>query len=89
MRTHLSHLTIAIAISALGFASGACSGRTTAVNMTEERAKSAANENPNQRLELIGCVKAAETPGIGKSLTESFRHQERSCLRQVRTAGRR
>jgi hypothetical protein len=70
MRNHLSHLTIAIAISALGFASGACSGRTTAVNMTEERAKSAANENPNQRLELIGCVKAAETPGMGKFILD-------------------
>jgi hypothetical protein len=66
MRNHLSHLTIAIAISALGIASAACSGRTTAVNMTEERAKSAANQNPNQRLELIGCVKAAENPGVGK-----------------------
>lgn len=67
MRIHIFRITAAIAIAALGVA---CSGRTNTVKMTEERAKSSVNERPNQRLELIGCVKPASTPGEGKFILD-------------------
>lgn len=63
MRIHTSHITVAIGIAALTVA---CSGRTTAVNMTEERSTSAANRSPNQRLALIGCVEPMHTAAEGK-----------------------
>jgi hypothetical protein len=62
MRIQISHIAVAIGVAALTVA---CSGRTTAVNMTEERSTSAANRSDNQRLELIGCVEPMHTAAEG------------------------
>jgi hypothetical protein len=63
MRMHISHITAAIGIAALTVA---CTGRTTKVNMSEERTTSWANRSDNQRMELIGCVEPASNAGEGR-----------------------
>jgi len=67
MKAHFSHIAVALAIAALG---AACGGRTSSVNMSEERAKGALKANVNQRLELIGCVKPATKSGQGKYILD-------------------
>ena len=67
MRHHISHLTIAAAVAAL---SVACGGRTSSVNMSEERAQSSLNGNTNPRMELIGCVKPSVTKAEGSYIIE-------------------
>jgi len=67
MRHHTSHLTIAAAVAALAVA---CGGRTSSVNMTEERAQSSLKANANPRMELIGCVKPSVTKAEGSYILE-------------------
>jgi hypothetical protein len=63
MRMHISHIAVAIGVAAL---TAACTGRTTKVNMSEERTTSWANRSDNQRMALIGCVEPAPNAAEGK-----------------------
>ena len=63
MPHHISHITVALGITTL---LAGCSGRTTAVKMTEERSQSSVKAGLNPRLQLIGCVKTAPSPAAGR-----------------------
>lgn len=67
MQKHIFQTAIAIGVAALAVG---CTGRTSSVNMTQERATSAANRSPNQRMELIGCVSPAPNAAEGKFILD-------------------
>lgn len=67
MQKHILHSAIAIGVAALAVG---CGGRTASVNMSQERATSAANASQNQRMELIGCVSPAPNAGEGKYILD-------------------
>jgi hypothetical protein len=67
MKRHTSHVALALAVAALAVA---CGGRTSSVNVTEERAQGSLKANTNRRMELIGCVKPAVSKAEGTYILE-------------------
>jgi len=63
MNRQIAQITVGVAIAALGVA---CGGRTSSVNMTEERTTSSLKGNASPRMELVGCVQPAATNAEGK-----------------------
>ena len=66
---HSSHIAIALALT-LAVLGAACGGRTSSVNITEERAQGALKANTNRRMELIGCVKPTVSKAEGRYILE-------------------
>ena len=62
MRHRISQITIALAVAALA---AACDGRTSSVNMSEERTDNSLKANESPDIALIGCVKPAPNNSEG------------------------
>lgn len=67
MRQQFSAITMAFAFAAFGVA---CSGRTSSVNMSEERTNSPLKANETPSMALIGCVKPASTQSEGRYILD-------------------
>jgi hypothetical protein len=67
MRHHISHLTVALATAALAVG---CTGRTSSVQMSQERTDSALKANDSPSMTLIGCVKPAPNQGEGRYILD-------------------